>query len=187
MLLSFPLYENTHRKSIRKKHAKKGRPRSHLDTQMSSDGRPRGPKGLQSVFPRASFFLIFLGFFKTHRPRASPTPPGRLPAPPRDHFWHQNPPKIGRESMKNTTPAEALLIILGLVNDCQKSPMTTYPHTRKQTHAPTRTRIRTHTHTHTHVHTHTHTHTHCTHTHTHTHTLTHTLCSREALAADPQA
>ena len=73
--------------------------------------------------------------------------------------------------MKNTTPAETLFIILGLVNDCQKSPMTTYPHTRKQTHAPTRTRIRTHTHTHVHTHTHTHT----AHIHTHTHTLTLTL------------
>ena len=121
--------------------------------------------------PGTTLGRVFLAFSKpTLQGRPRPLP-GVSRRPPRDHFWYQNPPKISRESMKNTTPAEALLIILGRVNDCQKSPMTTYPHTRKQTHAPTRTRIRTHTHTYTRTHTHTFT---CTHWHTHTHTHTHT-------------
>ena len=110
------------------------------------------PKGSKSYPPGHHFFGIVLCFFKTHRPRASPTPPGRLPSAPAGPFLASKPTKICRELMKNITTAEALLIILVLVIGCQKNPMTTYTHTHKQTHA------HTYTHTHTHLHTHTDTH-----------------------------
>ena len=152
--------EKGKRKSTRQQHAKKGRQRSHLDTHMSCDGRTKGSKALQSVPPRASFFKIFLDFFKTHRPRASPTPPGRLPSAPAGPFLASKPTKNCRELMQNITAAGALLIILGLVIERQKNPMTTYTHTHKQTRPHVHAYAHTHTLAHILAHTDTHTHSH---------------------------
>ena len=135
------------------KHVKK--------TSMNPFLRPksirRTPKGAQRDPNRAPPGFTFGGFFRLFQnppSRDVPDSSRASPATPAGPFLASKPTKICRELMKNITTAEALLIILGLIIECQKNPMTTYTHTHKQTHA------HTYTHTHTHLHTHRHTHTH---------------------------